>query len=263
MWGLEKGNAEKFPVTAGLSIIALYVVCGTIMYIFYYLKPSAAVCYPHSQWCAGQWTTSPEAKGNQQKRKPCKSHPIQSHPKFRGVRLHPPRAAPGPRGHAPRGGLTCALLLHSAHALEPLEHSSQVGDAVLESDLLVLVRVCILQQLPHVHLRFFLLLLHLPNRGEPLPNLVAAHWILKHKAGWYRFFGSVLKTVQKKAWVLKVEREVSLLSLKPRRNLRIVNGQTLALNILFFPSQKHSIRGERKDIRKYSEGILLIFNLKV
>lgn len=64
------------------------------------------------------------------------------------------------------GMLTCALLLHPAHALEPLKHATQVGDAILESDLLVLVGVGILQQLPHVYLGLLLLLLHLPSPEE-------------------------------------------------------------------------------------------------
>lgn len=67
--------------------------------------------------------------------------------------------------------LTCALLLHPAHALEPLEHATQVSDAVLESDLLILVGVGILQQLPHIYLRLLLLLLHLPSPEEWSPRL--------------------------------------------------------------------------------------------
>lgn len=86
--------------------------------------------------------------------------------------------------------LTCTFLFHSAHALEPPEHTTQVRDAVLEGDFLVLAGFRILQQLPHVYLGLFLLRLHLPIRGEPLPSLIAAHWPLKtRKVGvWYRFF---------------------------------------------------------------------------
>ena len=95
--------------------------------------------------------------------------------------------------------LTCTLLFHSAHALEPPEHTTQVSDTVLEGDFLVLAGFRILQQLPHVYLGLFLLRLHLPNRGEPLPGLIAAHWPLKtRKVGvWYRFFGSALKALFK------------------------------------------------------------------
>lgn len=82
----------------------------------------------------------------------------------------------------PPGALTCALLLHPAHALEPPEHPAQVGDPVLESDLFILIGVRVLQQLPHINLGFLLLLLHLPNRGEPLLSLVAA-LALKGKEG--------------------------------------------------------------------------------
>lgn len=69
------------------------------------------------------------------------------------------------------GVLTCALLLHPAHALEALKHATQVGDAILEGDLLILVGVGVLQQLPHVYLGFLLLLLHLPSPEEWSPRL--------------------------------------------------------------------------------------------
>lgn len=82
---------------------------------------------------------------------------------------------------SPPGALTCALLLLSAHALEPLEHAAQVGDSILEGDLLVLTGFRVLQQLPYVHLGFFLLLLHLPNRGEPRSSLVAALTLRDHE----------------------------------------------------------------------------------
>lgn len=50
------------------------------------------------------------------------------------------------------GRLTCALLLIPLDALEPFEHASQVGDAVLEGDALVFRRGRMSQDLPHVFL---------------------------------------------------------------------------------------------------------------
>lgn len=181
---MESGEraTEKFPVRGKIFIVLLHAVWGTCKVNLRYLKCSLATCYPHSYWCAEQWTPPPKAKGK--KCNPCKFRPIHPRPKPRerqeaslqGVRHHffGPlwMLAPLP---PPPGELTCAFLLHSAHALEPPEHAAQVGDAVLEGDLLILVGVRILQQLPHVYLGFFLLRLHLPNRGEPLPSLVAAH----------------------------------------------------------------------------------------
>ena len=149
--------------------------------------------------------------------------------------------------------LTCALLLHSAHALEPLEHPAQVSDAVLEGDLLVLAGFRILQQLPHVHLRHFLLLLHLPNRGEPLPSLIAAHWPLKtRKVGvWHWYFGSVLQALFK-AWVLKAEGKVyfawSLRETSRESKIRYVHLLTLTLSFILV---KNTILGGEEDTRKY------------
>lgn len=49
-----------------------------------------------------------------------------------------------------RGGLTCALLLIALHALESLQHASQVRDSVLEGDALILRWWGLSQDLPHV-----------------------------------------------------------------------------------------------------------------
>jgi hypothetical protein len=82
------------------------------------------------------------------------------------MRPHTHTVLGGPVPATPLGVLTCALLFHPAHALEPLKHATQVGDAILESDLLVFVGVGIFQQLPHVYLRLLFLLLHLPGPEE-------------------------------------------------------------------------------------------------
>lgn len=47
-------------------------------------------------------------------------------------------------------GLTCTLLFILLHALEPPQHASQIRDAVLEGDALVLRRWRLSQDLPHV-----------------------------------------------------------------------------------------------------------------
>lgn len=63
--------------------------------------------------------------------------------------------------------LTVALLgLHLLHLLQPLQHSPQVCDTVLEGDSLVVAGVRRLQDVPHIYLLLHLLLLLLPEEEE-------------------------------------------------------------------------------------------------
>ncbi|TNN83324.1 hypothetical protein EYF80_006305 [Liparis tanakae] len=55
----------------------------------------------------------------------------------------------------------------------PLEQAPQVRDAVLKGDLLIVAGLGVLQDVPHVHVHFFYLLLLLPE--EKKPNRERAH----------------------------------------------------------------------------------------